>query len=64
MADRAGLYFVQKVTFKIKAAPDAQAGQHKQLIAKFTLMKDGEEMSNTIAGGGILRVDKAVVAKK
>ncbi len=53
----------KQVTFQIKAAPDAQTGQHRQLIAKFFLTRDGEEMSNTVAGGGILRVDKATVAK-
>jgi hypothetical protein len=52
------------VKFAIKAAPEAQVGQHKQLIAQFTLEKDGEPMNNTIASGGILRVDKASVAKK
>ena len=54
----------QEVRFPIKAAPDAQPGQHKQLITQFTIEKDGEKMVNTIAGGGILRVDKASVAKK
>jgi hypothetical protein len=52
------------IKVKIKAAPDAQVGQHKQLIAQFTLEKDGEPMVNTIASGGILRVDKASIAKK
>jgi hypothetical protein len=54
----------KEVRFKIKAAPEAQVGQHKQLIAQFTLEKDGEPMVNTVASGGILRVDKASVAKK
>jgi hypothetical protein len=54
----------KEVIFAIKAASDVQPGQHKQLIAQFTIEKDGEKMVNTIAGGGILRVDKASVAKK
>lgn len=54
----------KEVKFAIKAAADAQPGQHKQLITQFTIEKDGEKMVNTIAGGGILRVDKASVAKK
>lgn len=54
----------KEVKFELKAAPDAQPGQHKQLIAQFTLEKEGEQMTNTIAGGGILRVDKAAVAQK
>jgi hypothetical protein len=54
----------KEVKFTIKAAADAQPGQHKQLITQFTIEKNGEKMVNTIAGGGILRVDKASVAKK
>ena len=54
----------KEVRVKITAAKDAQVGQHKQVIAQFTLEKDGEKMVNTIAGGGILRVDKASVAQK
>ena len=52
------------VKFNIKATPEAQAGQHKQLFVQFNLIKDGEPLVNTFAGGGILRVDKATVAKK
>jgi hypothetical protein len=53
-----------EVKFELKAAPDAQVGQHKQLIAQFTLEKDGEPMTNSVARGGILRVDKASVARE
>jgi hypothetical protein len=55
-----------EMRFPLKAAADAQPGQHKQLIAQFTLIKDGEPMTNSVASGGILRVDKATttVAKK
>jgi hypothetical protein len=48
----------KEVKFTLKAAPDAQAGQHKTIFASFTLVKDSEPMLNTIASGGILRVDK------
>jgi len=54
----------KEAKFDLKAAADAQVGQHKQIIAQFTLEKDGEPMVNNVAGGGILRVDKASVAKK
>ena len=54
----------KEVRFVLKAGPDAQVGQHKTVIASFTLIKDGEPMTNTIAGGGILRVDKASAAPK
>jgi hypothetical protein len=49
----------KEVKFTLKAAPDAQVGQHKTVFASFTLEKDGEPMMSTIASGGILRVDKA-----
>jgi hypothetical protein len=49
----------KEVKFALKATPEAQVGQHKTVIASFTLVKDGEPMVTTIAGGGILRVDKA-----
>ncbi len=52
------------VKFSLKATPEAQTGQHKQLFVQFDLVKDGEPLVNTFAGGGILRVDKASVAKK
>ena len=49
----------KEVRFTLKAEPNAQVGQHKTVIASFTLVKDGEPMTSTIAGGGILRVDKS-----
>jgi hypothetical protein len=52
------------VKFVLKATPEAQVGQHKTVIASFTLMKDGEPMVTTIASGGILRVDKGTAAPK
>ncbi|MEQ1851576.1 MAG: PPC domain-containing protein [Chthoniobacteraceae bacterium] len=54
----------KEVRFALKATPTAQAGQHKTIFASFTLAKDGEPMMNTIAGGGILRVDKTTPAAK
>jgi hypothetical protein len=53
----------KEVKFTIKADKTAPAGQHKQLFCQFTLQKDGEQMTETFAQGGILRVDKATVAK-
>ena len=49
----------KEVKFTLKAAPNAQVGQHKTIFASFTLEKDGEPMMSTIASGGILRVDKS-----
>lgn len=54
----------KEVRFKLKAEPNAQVGQHRQVIAQFTLEKDGEPMQASIASGGVLRVDKATVAAK
>ncbi len=54
----------KEVKFPIKATPEAQVGQAKQLFVQFNLIKDGEPMTNSFAGGGILRVDKGSVAKK
>jgi hypothetical protein len=54
----------KEVKFVLKAAPNAQAGQHKTIFASFTLVRDGETMTNTIASGGILRVDKNVSTPK
>jgi len=54
----------KEVRFKLKASADAQVGQHRQVVAQFTLEKNGEPMVSNIAAGGILRVDKASVVKK
>ena len=53
-----------EVKFTLKATPTAQVGQAKTIFASFTLVRDGETMTNTIASGGILRVDKATAAGK
>ncbi len=53
-----------EVKFALKATPTAQVGQAKTVFASFTLVRDGETMTNTIASGGILRVDKASAAAK
>jgi hypothetical protein len=53
-----------EVKFPLKATPTAQVGQHKTIFASFTLVRDGETMTNTIASGGILRVDKSTTAAK
>jgi hypothetical protein len=53
-----------EVKFTLKATPTAQVGQHKTIFASFTLVRDGETMTNTIASGGILRVDKSTPAAK
>ena len=54
----------KEVKFPLKAIATAQVGQHKTIFASFTLVKDGETMTNTIASAGILRVDKGTPAAK
>lgn len=53
----------KEVEFTVKADKTAPAGQHKQLFCQFSLEKDGDTMTSAFAQGGILRVDKGVVAK-
>ena len=53
-----------EVKFPLKATATAQVGQAKTIFASFTLVRDGDTMTNTIASGGILRVDKATPAAK
>jgi hypothetical protein len=48
-----------EVKIPVKASKDAQAGQHKQLFATFTLLRGNEPMQTSFAQGGILRIDKA-----
>jgi hypothetical protein len=53
----------KELTLAVKSASSSPPGQHKQLFAQFKLVKDGEEMLSNFAQGGVLRVDKASVAK-
>ncbi len=52
-----------EVKFEVKAEKNAPAATHKQLFCQFTLTRDGENLTSTFGQGGILRVDKAAVAK-
>jgi len=52
-----------EVKFTVRTEKTAPVAQHKQLFCQFHLVKDGETMTNTFANGGILRIDKASVAK-
>ncbi|MCX5662445.1 MAG: PPC domain-containing protein [Planctomycetota bacterium] len=56
----------KEVVFKVKVEAGAPAGQHKGLFCQLSLPRDGETMVQTLAGGGVLRIDKpkpAEVAK-
>jgi hypothetical protein len=52
-----------EVKFEVKADKNAPTATHKQLFCQFTLTRDGETMTSSFANGGVLRVDKATVAK-
>ncbi len=52
-----------EVKFEVKADKNAPAATHKQLFCQFTLARDNETMTSAFANGGVLRVDKAAVAK-
>jgi hypothetical protein len=54
----------KEVKFTLQAGKDSPAGSHRQLFCQFHLVRDGEEMTNAFANGGILRIDKATVAQK
>ncbi len=53
-----------EVQFTVKAGENTPAATHKQLFCQFQLTQEGEEMNTAFANGGILRVDKASLAKK
>jgi hypothetical protein len=53
----------KEVEFIVKAGPNTPAATHKQLFCQFQLAKDGEQMTSSFGNGGILRVDKATLAK-
>jgi hypothetical protein len=53
----------QEATLTIKTQANAPVALHKQLFCQFQLQKDGETMTSSFANGGVLRIDKAAVAK-
>ena len=56
----------KEVTFQVTTDAVTPVGQHKSLLVQLELPKNGDTMIQTVAGGGVLRVDKprpAPVAK-
>jgi hypothetical protein len=51
-----------KVLFDVDTTEKSPPGQHKSLVAVLTVMKGGEPITQTIAGGGVLRIDKPSAA--
>jgi hypothetical protein len=53
----------KEAKFNVKADKTTPVAQHKQLFCHLILSRDGEEMTENFAMGGILRVDKATPSK-
>jgi hypothetical protein len=51
-----------KVLFDVDTTDKSPAGQHKSLFCAVTVMKNGEPITQTFAGGGVLRIDKPSAA--
>jgi hypothetical protein len=47
-----------EVVFHVNVDPASPEGQHQSLFCQLALVKDGETMVHTFAGGGTLRIDK------
>jgi hypothetical protein len=52
-----------EVKFEVQADKASPAGRHAGLFCQVTVMKSGEPILQSIAQGGVLRVDPATVAK-
>jgi len=48
----------KEVAFKVTTEKDSPVGQHKSLFCQFVLPHNGENMVQSLAGGGVLRIDK------
>jgi hypothetical protein len=53
----------EKVSFEVTTSPKSPPGQHKNLLAQVTIIKDGEPIIHNVGQGGILRVDRTPEAK-
>ncbi len=51
-----------KVLFDVNTTDKSPTGQHNSLFCAITVMKNGEPITQTIAGGGVLRIDKPSAA--
>jgi hypothetical protein len=47
-----------EATFAVTVDPTSPEGQHQSLFCQLSLVKDGEAIVQTLAGGGTLRIDK------
>lgn len=53
----------KEIAFKLKVEPGAPVGQHKALFCQLSLPREGEVTLQTLAGGGVLRIDKPKVVE-
>jgi hypothetical protein len=51
-----------KVLFDVDTTDKSPAGQHESLFCAVTVIKNGEPITQTFAGGGVLRIDKPSAA--
>jgi len=54
----------KEVVFKVKTDAKSPVGRHKSLFCRLSLVKHGETMLQSLAGGGTLRIDKPRPAPK
>jgi len=47
----------EQAIFKVTTEKETPVGQHKSLFCQVVLMRDGEEMRQSLAGGGVIRID-------
>ncbi|MEW6305427.1 MAG: PPC domain-containing protein [Verrucomicrobiota bacterium] len=53
----------KEVVFEVQTNEKSQPGMHRSLFCSITMAKDGESISQTLAGGGMLRIDVPKAAK-
>jgi hypothetical protein len=53
----------KKIEFPVTTGKNTPVAQHKGLFLRVTIMRDGEPVVHNIGRGGILRVDRPLVAK-
>ena len=48
----------KQVVFPLKTTDKSPIGQHKSLFCRLTVQRDGAEATHSLAGGGVLRIDR------
>jgi hypothetical protein len=53
----------EEVVFDVTTDAKTPTGQHKSLFCAVTMTQAGESLQQTVAGGGVLRIDPAALPK-